>query len=271
MRPSKLHREVFKIKKVIFLTTLIIALFGFSVSGCDSEEEAGGETETAGEEDANSAQMEGDDGFEELKPQLEQQLRQEKEQELLMQHLEDLEEESDVEKYPEAIEEGTEGTIVAQVDDEEIYFEQYQEQEEQQMQTMAQQGLDPESPEMQEMMEDLRPQILNNLINNVLLEKQVEEEDITVSEEDIDEQYQVFAEQAGGQDVLEQQLEEAELTEEELRGNIAQQLKVQTYISDYIEENLNPEELEFSEEELRELYEEIQQQQQMEVNLEENN
>ncbi len=250
------------ISKVVLVLTLSIALLGFGTAGCESEEEAAEEAEPAGQEEVSETGVEGEVSFEELKPQLEQQLRQQKEQEIFMDHLDSLEEESSVERYPEAIEAGEEGTVVALVDNEEILFEQYQEQEEQQMQAMAQQGLDPESPEMGEIMEDFRPQILDNLINNVLLEKQVEEENIAVNEEEIDEQYQMFVEQAGGQDVLEQQLDESGITEEELRDNIAQQLKVQNYISSYIEENIDQEDLEFSEEELRELYEEMMQQQQ---------
>ncbi len=253
---------------------LVVAVLGFSVIGCEAEEEPIEEEEVGeelnGEEAPDEGEVEKENGFEEAKPQLEEHLKQEKEQELIMEHLEDLEAESDVEKYPEVIDEGEDGTVVAEVNGEQIFIEQYQQEEEQQMQMMMQQGMDPESAEMSEMLEELRPQILDNLVNSLLIEKKVEEEGMTVSEDEVDEEYQMFAEQSGGEEMLEQQLEEAGYTAEELREDISQQLKIQTYMEGYIEENLDTEDLEFSEEELRELYEETQQQQeQIEMDLEE--
>ena len=253
---------------------LIIAVLSFSLVGCEADEETSVEPEMAdADEMENGAEATTeDDDFEAIKPQLEEHLKEEKEQELIAEHLKELEEEYNVEKYPEALSDGADETIVARVNDEEINFEQYQLREEQQMQMMIQQGMNPESPEMEQMMEELRPQILDDLVNNLVLEYKVAEENITVNDEELDEHYQMIAEQSGGEEMLKQQLEEEGFTIEELKEDITQQLKIQTYLSNFVEENLDEEQLEFSDEELRELYEEaMQQQQQMEVNIEDNN
>ncbi len=194
------------------------------------------------------------EGFEEARPQLEQQLRQEAEQEVIMQHLEDLVEESEIEKNMDVINEGEEGAVVAVVNGEEIKLEEFMLQEEQQKQMMMMQGLDPESDEMAEVIEQQRPQILDALIQNAVLMQKVEEKNISISEEKIKEEYQYYIDQAGNEELLEEQLEAAGMTEDELRQQIAEQLSIQIYIENYIEENLDEDELDFSEEELREIY-----------------
>lgn len=200
------------------------------------------------------------DDFEEVKPQLEQEMRQEKEQEVIMQHLDELREASDIETNLDVIGEGDESAAVATVNNEEITKEEFLEVEEQEKQQLMMMGMDPESEEAEQMMGEMRPQILENLIANTVLMQRVEEEGIEVSEEDVEDQYQQYVEQVGGEEMLEQQMEQAGMTKEDFRQEIAENLPVQIYVESYLEENLDEEELEFTEEELRERYEEQQQQ-----------
>lgn len=200
------------------------------------------------------------DDFEEVKPQLEQEMRQEKEQEVIMQHLDELREASDIETNLDVIGEGDESAAVATVNNEEITKEEFLEVEEQEKQQLMMMGMDPESEEAEQMMGEMRPQILENLIANTVLMQRVEEEGIEVSEEDVEDQYQQYVEQVGGEEMLEQQMEQAGMTKEDFKQEIAEHLPVQIYVESYLEENLDEEELEFTEEELRERYEEQQQQ-----------
>ncbi len=210
-----------------------------------------------------------ENGFEEAKPHLEQHLRQQKEQEILMAHIEELREEGDIETDLDVVGEGDESAAVATVNGEEIIKEELLAMEEQQKQQLAMQGLDPDSEEADQMVQEMRPDLLDNLVMITLLEQKAHAEEITVGDDDVDEYYQQFVQQAGGEEMLEQQLEEVGITEEELKSDIAEQLLIELYIDHYIEENVAEGELEFSEEELRELYEQQMQQMEQQMQLEE--
>jgi len=196
-----------------------------------------------------------DDGFEEARPRLEQQMRQQKEQEIIMAHVAELREAGDIETHLDAIDAEDEGAVVATVNGEEIRNDELLALQEQEMGQMAMMGLDPESEEAARIIEEMRPQLLDNLIVRALLMQRVEEEGITATEEEVEERYQEIAGQFGGEEMLEQQLEQAGQTAEDLRRQISEQLPLQTYLEDYIEEHLDEDDLDFSEEELREMYE----------------
>jgi len=209
-----------------------------------------------------------ENGFEEAKPQLEQHLRQQKEQEIFMAHVDELREQGDVQTNLDVADEGDESAVVATVNGEEILKEELLVMEEQQIGQLAMQGLDPESEEAEQMIEEMRPNLLDNIVMISLLKQQAQEEGITAGDDEVDEHYQQFVQQAGGEEMLEQQLEEAGISEDELKSDIAEQLLVEKYVRLYIDENLSEEELEFSEEELRELYEQQMEQQQLEEKME---
>ena len=78
----------------------------------------------------------GENGFEEAKPQLKQQLIQEKKQELIKEHMEELKEEATVETYLDDIDEGDESAVVAAVNGAEILKEELLAMEEQEKQQM---------------------------------------------------------------------------------------------------------------------------------------
>jgi len=203
-----------------------------------------------------------DDGFAEARPQLEQQLRQEKENEVIMAHLDELRQEADVEKDMDAVEGDDPDATVAVVNGEEIKKQSFEEFENHERQNLAMMGMDPDSQEADEIIEDLRPEILENLIANTALVQKVEAEGISADEEMVEQEYQQYVQQAGSEEELEQQLEGSGFTLEELEEAIIEQQAINTYVADYVDENLSEDDLDFSEEELRELYDELMEQQQ---------
>ncbi len=214
-------------------------------------------------EQGDVGQISGEISFEEAKPRLEQELRQRKENEILMQHLDDLIVASNIEISLDVIGTGDEGAVVAMVNREEIKKEELLALEEQEKQQLVMMGLDPESEEAAQMMEQMRPQILDNLIANKVLMQKIEEDGVSASEVQVEEHYQQYAAQFGGEEMLEQQLEQAGLTKDDLKQEIYEQLPIQIYVENYLAENLSEDELVFPESELKELYEA--QQQQMEL------
>jgi|GEM_PF-6317513 len=213
------------------------------------------------------AEPEGEEnGFEQARPQLEEQLIQEKQDEVIMEHMDELREEADVQVDMDAVETGGDDAVVATVNGEEIYGEQLRQMEEHEMQQLSMFGIDPESEEAEELIADLRPQIVENLVAVSVVEQKTEEMGITVTEEDVEQQYQMYTQQFGGEQQLEQQLEQAGMSSEDLKDEIAQQLPVQIYITQYLEEHMDEEDLEFSEEELRELYD-MQQEQMQQLDM----
>lgn len=254
-------------RKSLYIILAAVLLIGFVLGSA-----FGGALDVAGwfgnGEPGEVEEVNDEISFEEAKPQLEQQLRQEKEQEIIMQHLDDLIEASDVETNLDVIGEGDEEAAVATVNGEEIKKEELLEMEEQEKQQLMMMGMDPESEEAAQMIEERRPEILDNLIANTVLLQKVEEEGISISDERVEEEYQQYAEQVGGEEMLKEQLEQAGFTKEEFKQEIAEQLPIQTYVENYIEENLDEEDLEFTEEELRELFEEQQQQMQQQQQIE---
>ncbi len=215
-----------------------------------------GKGEISGDMDQTNSEM----GFEEARPQLEQALREEKEQEIIMEHLNDLIAASTVETNLDVMATGDQNAVVATVNGAEIKQEELLQLEEQEKQQFMMMGMDPESEEVTQMLEEMRPQMLDNLIATTVLQQKLEEENISASETEVEEYYQQYVEQFGGEEELEQQLEQAGVTKEELKQEISEQLPIQTYLEKYLEENLSEEELDFPEEELRELYEAQQQQ-----------
>jgi DNA-binding transcriptional ArsR family regulator len=259
-------------KKVFPIIIVAVLLAGFLIGNL-----FGSTVDVAawfGNGETGEVETNGGNGFEEAKPQLEQQLRQGKEQEVIMQHLDDLRDAANVETNLDVIDQGDGNVVVASINGEEISKEELLEAEEQEKQQLMMMGMDPESEEAAQKIAEARPQILEKLIANVLLSQKIEEEGISASKEKVDEQYQQYVEQSGGEETLEQQLEQAGITKDELMQEIVKQLSIQTYIENYLADNLDEDELDFSEEELKELYEAQQQQmeqQQQQMDVEEEN
>ena len=214
-----------------------------------------------------NGEEEPDNGFEEVRSQLEQQLRQQKEHEIIMAHLDELRQEAEVETYPEAIEEGEPGDVVLTINGEDILKHSLLDFEHQERQQLAMMGIDPDSEQADQMIEQMMPDIINNLIANTALAQKVKEVGITPNEDDVEQEYQLYVGQAGGEEELEAQLAASGFTLEELREAIAEQLVINTYVAGYIDENLSEDDLDFSDEELRELYDELMEQQQQQPQM----
>ncbi len=259
---------MFNKKNLVFIAACLVV--GFAIGFLFGYTDIFGNGEPVEEDPADLiGEPDGENGFEEAKPQLEQQLIQQKEQEVIMEHMDELREEATVETNLDVIGEGDESAVVAEVNGEEITKEELLAMEEQEKQQMAMMGMDPDGAEAEQMMEEMRPEILENLVLLSLLEQQAEKEGVTVEEEDVEEYYQQFVEQAGGEEAFNQQLEQSGITEDELKKDIADQLPTELYLEKYIDENFDEDELDITEEELRELYEtqqqQMQQQQQMDM------
>ncbi len=246
-------------RKIAYIVVAIVLLVGFGFGTIF------GTTANIGGWFGNGEEQ---NGFEQAKPQLEQMLIQQKEHELIMDHLDGLRQESDIEKNLEAYHPDEQDAVVATVNGEEIKNKDLFEAENFERQQLLMMGMDPQSQEAEQMMEQMRPQILDNLIYNTILLQKVEQEGITVSEQEIEQEYQMFAQQFGGEEMLEQMLADEGMTRKDLENEIEDQLAMQAYLDKYLEENLDEEDLVFSEQELRELYQlQLQQIQQQELQV----
>jgi len=159
--------------------------------------------------------------------------------------------------------------VVATVNGEEITREEFLIVLEQQMMQYQMQGVDFDSPEMAGMMDELIHQVLNsNFIFPILLEQKAEEEGITVSEEELDDAYQQFVMDFGGEEILEEQLEAAGMSKGELLEDLEREMYVQNYLNQYMEKYLdeNPDqkidqdEIELAADEVEEHYRQIREQ-----------
>jgi len=205
-----------------------------------------------------------ENGFEEARPQIQEQLQQQVVNEYVMDHLAELREESTIDIDEDVLDEGEAGDVVALVNDEELLMDRVLEAEGQQLQQLEMMGVDMESEEAQAYISSMRPEILNDIINTLLVTQKAEETGMAATDDMVDQQFQMFIEQAGGIEQMEAQLEQAGMTEEELKEMISMEISVQAYLNTYLEENLDPADLEFTEEEMREIYESQQQMQEME-------
>lgn len=202
------------------------------------------------------------DGFEQARPELERQLAQQKQNEVLMEHLGELEAAADITTALDKAASGDQDAVVATVNGEDIPYRELAAMEQQQLQNLMMQGLDPESEQAENYIAQIRPQLLGNLINISLLKQKAEAEGVTAADEQIQQQVQMYIDQFGGEETLKQQLQQAGMTMDDLRNDIADQLPVQLYMEQYISSVLDESDLVFSEEELRELYEQQKAQQQ---------
>ncbi|MFZ2522497.1 MAG: SurA N-terminal domain-containing protein [Minisyncoccia bacterium] len=89
------------------------------------------------------------------------------------------------------------------------------------------QGIDVDKVEN---LAQIKTQVLNDLISNELVMQGIATEGIKATPEDIEKQYQAVMDQAGGIDKLKTQMVTSNVTEEQLRENIARQITVQAYL-----------------------------------------
>ncbi len=76
----------------------------------------------------------------------------------------------------------------------------------------------------------IKAQVLNDLISNEVVTQELIKSGIKVSNDSVETQYQTILTQLGGADKLKEQLAAANLTETQLRENIAKQIAIQTFL-----------------------------------------
>lgn len=156
--------------------------------------------------------------------------------------------------------------VVATVNGEEIYKDDFEQVLEQEKMEYQMQGVDLDSEEMSDTLEELEQHVLDNyFIIPTLIKQKAEEEGITVSSEEVEERYQEYVATFGGEEELLQQLEAVNMTREDIDEDIAHELSIQNYLDYYMEQYLedNPEEkvvedeIEVTTEDLEEYYQQL--------------
>lgn len=109
------------------------------------------------------------------------------------------------------------------------------------------QGVDVEKAET---FSQIKTQVLNDLISNVLVTDGIAKAGIKPSATDIETQFQAILKQAGGAEALKTELAKNNLTEAQLRDNIAKQLAVQTYLL----QNIDVKSIKVSKDEIAQFY-----------------
>ncbi len=146
--------------------------------------------------------------------------------------------------------------VVAAVNEEEIKKEEFNFHMGQVKAFYEMQGVNLESRENENMLRQVQWDVLQELIGEVLLVQQAEKEGLTVGEDMVQAEYKQILDQfEGDEEALEDQLALMDFNPEDLRKVIYQQLTAQQYIEHYKEENIEEEDLEVTEEEIKRLYE----------------
>lgn len=90
--------------------------------------------------------------------------------------------------------------------------------------------------------ENLKAQVLTNLIRVEVLRQAAEDRNIEVSDEEIAEQRERLVEEAGGEEALQQVLDESNVSDEELQGNLRDQV-IQNKITEQLTDDVTDEEV----------------------------
>ncbi|UOR12536.1 SurA N-terminal domain-containing protein [Halobacillus amylolyticus] len=132
---------------------------------------------------------------------------------------------------------------VATVNGKEIPRKEFTQQFEVTKQQYQQMGMDIKGKE-----EQLKQGVVNQLIGLELLTQKAAEEEITVTDEEVDKQYEQITAQFPSEDAKKQAFEKNGLTEGKLKKDLKEQLKVQKYVKE------NTEEATVSDEEVKKQY-----------------
>lgn len=123
---------------------------------------------------------------------------------------------------------GTSTGPVARVNDAEISRTDYNNSVRVLAQSAAAQGFDVNDSTIQT---QIQTQALTSLINTELLLQAARDDGVTVSDADVQTEYETVAQSLGGEGALQTQLANNNITEEELRADITNQLAIRAYIS----------------------------------------
>lgn len=119
-------------------------------------------------------------------------------------------------------------------------------------QIINQQGIDPTVLDEQTQ-NQLRTQVVDTIIAQILLKQQAEQSDIIIPVDSIDSEIELIKEQFGSEEVLEQALSVQGLTEEDLRDQINEGI----IIDSYLDQELNLSTLIATEAEVNQVYEQV--------------
>ena len=155
--------------------------------------------------------------------------------------------------HDRGIAEGSPEDVVALVNGEEVYRKDYSFQLDYMKSLYEMQGVDFRRTDSQDILRQLEVYALEELINQRLIIQQAREENIQVSHQEVEEEYQEVAAQFDDEEDLLSELAEINLTRDGFMSLIQEQLLFQRYMENYLDE-VDPEELEVSEEELETMY-----------------
>ncbi|MFW0871115.1 MAG: SurA N-terminal domain-containing protein [Patescibacteria group bacterium] len=141
--------------------------------------------------------------------------------------------------------------VVATVNGEEIDKQSFITLGEQIAVQQSSQEVDISSPEIQLAISN---QALNLLVNQALLLQAAQAEGVEVDSSALDEQYAVLVQGAGGADQLQDQLDKANITQEQIREDLRMQLLIQAYL----ENKLDLSSITVSDEEIQSFYDLLQ-------------
>lgn len=121
----------------------------------------------------------------------------------------------------------SERPLAAVVDGQPIFLADYQEEAARFEAAMAEQGFDLESEDGKAMLAQMRRQVLDSMIEQVLIEQAAAQEGVAVSEEELERVIQESIEEGGGQASFEEWLRTSDLIYEDFREEIRFQLLAQ--------------------------------------------
>ncbi|WP_202081383.1 SurA N-terminal domain-containing protein [Caldalkalibacillus salinus] len=143
---------------------------------------------------------------------------------------------------------GSDGDAVAIVNGEEIPRETYDSQIDMVLDNYAQQGMDVESEEGQQMVEQIEQSVLESLITQELLLQKASEYDLHATEDEVEAELQTAIEQFGSQEKFEEALAQHNYTEEDLREELETNLTIEKLREQELDE------VDVTEEELQDMY-----------------
>ncbi|SDH52017.1 SurA N-terminal domain-containing protein [Alteribacillus bidgolensis] len=147
--------------------------------------------------------------------------------------------------------------VVAEVNGEEISKDEFESVYVSTLNTYAMQGMNiEEQDDGGKMKQQIQEQTVEQLIGQELLVQEADKRELSASEDEIKEELNSLKEQFGSDEEFQKALESENLSEDELQSDIEKQVKVEKLVKDEAGE------IEVSEDELRDMYEQMSQGQQ---------
>ncbi len=119
-------------------------------------------------------------------------------------------------------------SVVATVNGEELKYKEFNNQL-----TQIRQNLLAQDPNFDD--SNLKNQVLDQMVTNILLKQEAQKANLTVSDAEIETEYNNLVTNLGGEEVLKEELANLDLSETELKTNIENQILVNKYIDSQIE------------------------------------